>query len=246
MKLNEVFGLVFEDVYNDTSDIEPYKVQVDAYFKKKRFLYRGMPAKSDVILGDANTMNRKSGFSSPFVNWYVDFLDSRWEKFPKRTKSFICTTDKSYARGYGRIFFAIPLDGQEMAVAPSTDFFDGFTGNGLASVGTLNDVLLNSFSLHGLPSSTPQQLKQSLSALDDIIAEDPYAFEKEFKDIEVYQRDVAEAISNNGSILKYLHNVIEPSKFTITKDIPKTHSEVWLGGKVLFISYDYASMNGFV
>ena len=246
MKLNEVFAPLREEAYQTVDNVESYRAVIEEYFNKGNFLYRGMKDSGNVVLGDAAHVERGSAFSLPYVNWYVDFIDPRWSAFPKRTKSFICTTEKLYANGYGKAYFVIPLEGQNMAVTPGTDFFVGFKTNGLVSVSKLNDVLSNAFYERKLDPKTPQELKSAIEKLDVDIAKSPYDFKQEFKGItDPYQLEVASDIADEEGIIKYLNKVVEPSKFELTNSIPKVHSaEIWMEGKVLFLHPQFAVEQG--
>ena len=71
---------------------------------------------------DSSVGERESQNTS---NHYTLLLDNSpyMSGWPKRSKSFICTSDPSYASGYGKIYMLIPFDGVKIAVCPYRDFW---------------------------------------------------------------------------------------------------------------------------
>ena len=47
-------------------------------------------------------------------------------KYPKRSKSLICTSNYNRARNYGDVYHVIPFDGAKIAVCPEYDFWVSF------------------------------------------------------------------------------------------------------------------------
>jgi hypothetical protein len=47
-----------------------------------------------------------------------------WQKYPRRSKSLICSTTVNYASGYGKVFNVIPYDSAKIGVCPTMDFFE--------------------------------------------------------------------------------------------------------------------------
>lgn len=59
--------------------------------------------------------------------------------FPKRTHSLICTTDANIAASYGNVNIIIPIDGTQLALADTNDFFNNQIRSNLYS-GDIEDL----------------------------------------------------------------------------------------------------------
>ena len=61
-------------------------------------------------------------------NYYTLLIDNseRWKKFPKRSKSLICSTDIDYASEYGTVYRVIPKVGSKIGVCSKQDIWDSF------------------------------------------------------------------------------------------------------------------------
>lgn len=105
-------------------------VAVD-HFLNNKIIYRGSPkfksyAKNNVpILGDSSKMERKSANT---YNYYTLWFDNHptWKKFPKRSKSWICTTKYSYSTNYGYPSFVFPIGNPTVGICPSNDIWSSF------------------------------------------------------------------------------------------------------------------------
>lgn len=60
-----------------------------------------------------------------------------WNKYPKRNKSIICTTDidNAYGRGFGAAYYVIPKNNSKIGICPSRDIWFSFK-----EFGTLNEL----------------------------------------------------------------------------------------------------------
>lgn len=69
-------------------------------------------------------------------NYYTLIVDNskRWSEYPKRSKSFICTTNFESARSYGMVYTVLPYDGAKIGMAPSNDFWNSFRKSGIGSM----------------------------------------------------------------------------------------------------------------
>jgi hypothetical protein len=61
-------------------------------------------------------------------NHYTLLIDnsSKWSNYPQRSKSVICTTNKSSAGFYGKTYRIFPVDGSDIGICPSSDFWSAF------------------------------------------------------------------------------------------------------------------------
>jgi hypothetical protein len=137
MRYNELV-----ESYTDIEDeniekiISEYRRILIPYLKKDIQLYRGMKASSPIIIADGSTLNRKAANTSNYVNKLTEVLPS-WQNWPKRTKSFICSTNKNTAQNYATranyhniaessdgLFNIIPLEHQKIGVVNDNDFWE--------------------------------------------------------------------------------------------------------------------------
>ena len=64
------------------------------------------------LRASANTMN--------YVHLFINGMKA-WKSFPRR--QVICTSDRMYASGYGRMYRVFPVDGTIIGICPSMDFW---------------------------------------------------------------------------------------------------------------------------
>lgn len=90
-------------------------------------IYRGMTAKDphDAQWGDSSMFRRTSANTH---NYYTLMIDSaeKWEHYPPRSKSFICSTSEESASSYGKLFIAFPEDKNELGMCPRNDIWNSF------------------------------------------------------------------------------------------------------------------------
>lgn len=107
---------------------EILKSQASKAFRTGSVIYRGWS--KNVVAGvyDPSTGERKSENTS---NFYTRIFDTNPynQHWPKRSKSFICTTDPSYAAGFAgdyetQVSVVFPFDDVEIGVAPHNDIWD--------------------------------------------------------------------------------------------------------------------------
>lgn len=100
-------------------------------------LYRGFDDSENAIkFGDSNAGNARA--SANTKNYYTLWVDDRWNKFPKRSRSFICSSSEAYAGGYGSPALVIPFDSANVAICPSDDFWNSFESNQYPTLQSLN------------------------------------------------------------------------------------------------------------
>jgi hypothetical protein len=88
-----------------------------------------------------------------------DNLNS-WQKFPKRSKSLICTTDYQYSNEFGRTYLVIPKDGAKWGICPEGDIWKSFnrtSGKYNIWLEDFNFLFINTFKL--LNKHFPEKFK---------------------------------------------------------------------------------------
>ena len=246
MRLNEVFSPLKES-YSVVSpdDYEKYHDVIKEYIANGYIIYRGMENTGALVLGSGNDMERRAANTQNYVNTLVDYILPAWSDFPKRSKSFICSTSLQDAENFGdRIFVVIPLEGQKIAFSPSSDFWEAFDWD----VDSLNAMLASFFHkaakagyidqkytklVNHIPPQELQALIKRLSMLSN----------EEIKDIakSVDYDDFYGDVMDAGGLEKFLINTLSPADFNIINapaKFPPVNVEVWMSGKVLFVRYD--------
>jgi hypothetical protein len=108
--------------------------------------------------------------------------------FPKRSKSFICTTEKNYAGGFGRPFVLVPLDSAKIGCTGKDDIWDVRIQEFNRSLESMNYMLgdLNrKFKLSDdkpITASTLKEIDHKLKNLDDETAQNVQYFFEHFVD----------------------------------------------------------------
>lgn len=126
----ELKKLLFEGRTNSISEKEAksvFKKNIEsAWDWSNTFVFRGVDGfggKYGFI--EPSKHRRKSNIAK---NYYTLILDNseNWQKFPDRSRSIVCTTDKEQATAYGTPYFVLPFDGAKLGVAPMSDIWQSF------------------------------------------------------------------------------------------------------------------------
>jgi len=122
--INESRGKVLS--LDDTKKLLQTKCKkaVEAH-KKGNVIYRGIPYGEDYIYVSPSKFTRKSANTE---NYYTLINDNSpaWAKYPKRSKSIICTTDYEDAKRYGIPYTVFPLDGAKIGLCSDSDYWFSF------------------------------------------------------------------------------------------------------------------------
>jgi len=112
------------------------KKAVKAY-KKGSIIYRGVNENNEFIYVSPSKFTRVSANTD---NYYTLINDNSpaWAKYPKRSKSIICTTDDIIAEQYGVLYTVFPFDGAKIGVCSSYDYWFSFPF--LKKVTEVNDM----------------------------------------------------------------------------------------------------------
>lgn len=240
MKLNEVFSPLFEETYKSLNGYGEYKDIVYDYFKKGDFIFRGMQNTGKVLLGDTSNLHRPRTYFDNIINTYTSSIDQRWAKFPKRDNSFICTNKPDYTGMFGKRYYVIPLEQQNLAVCPSFDFFTAFfigVPSISQTVSRMGEFLEKQNLLLGFSSKdtvTPKGLKNLIDTIDaNIDVFNDNSFLRWAGDAKLY-----EAIEKEGNLSKFLEKHYSPAGFTLSKLDNISYgdnNEIWFEGKALFV-----------
>jgi len=181
--------------------------------------------------------------SANTYNTYTLLIDhsKKWAKYPKRSKSIICSTNSTGPNSYGEVYVVFPKDGYKFGVCPTYDMWESFHTHLKTSLDGFN-IMLERY-LHDLDIDIHIDYLRKYEDLEligkkiDLVLqntkrEEPYPF----KWMSEYDR-----YGNFMDLLEYLFDP-EDNGFKIETDIsrlPNDDHEIWTDSESYLISYDW-------
>ena len=198
-------------------------------------IYRGTSREmTGAFLVDPSKTERISQNTS---NYYTMLFDNNPDnsKFPKRGRSFICSTKRYISRGYGQLYALIPFDGVAIGEVHETDFWNlkvNVLGNKVG-VETLNSL----FSQMNL-DATPESFKNVTSDSLSVTHFRKYGSEVIFRKYD--EENVDEFLDNFYENCLDLYNGEKLGlSVATTKNVKiNEEQEVWVGGKCLMFDFE--------
>lgn len=88
-------------------------------------IFRGVGGYGDYVYIDPSK-SKQPRVSANTANYYTLIIDNspKWKKYPKRSKSLICSTDESYANDFGNTYRVYPINGSNIGVCPHRDIWE--------------------------------------------------------------------------------------------------------------------------
>lgn len=226
-----------DQILLELTDYEKKKI-VEYYESDAPFIFRGMRDTGTYIKGDGRNLNRKSANTRNYITLLTEILPS-WELWPQRSKSFICSTDISYAQGYGTIYHVIPLEHQPIAYCKNVaDFFDAFP---FEKYFPHREMHIGRFNIHLHDLSMDYRIE-----LDE---NDPHVFFENLKELcrQVKKHEYPTINPLSKPIYKYgikmFIDLFDPNHKCVLapnyKSMEMHMGETWLSGKVLFVNEDH-------
>lgn len=180
-------------------------------------------------------------------NYYTFMIDNSpaWKGWPKRSKSFICSTDDMKASGYGNMMQVFPVNGTKIGVCPMSDIFSSFDAvkrfypvMSYFNIGI--DNIFKNFYIHPSEIKSYKDLKKAFKTVTVRI--------KEFDDAGKLE-EITDLFGpmffyayTSGDMLKYIEGLLDPRKnnFRLKKagDKLPTDNEVWTEGPCVLVDYD--------
>ncbi|AUZ94865.1 hypothetical protein FDI40_gp053 [Agrobacterium phage Atu_ph07] len=234
MKWNDLNEATGYDVVDGNGVLKKYHDVIKSYVETRgdNPIYRGMKDTGAYVLGTGNEISRRSANTENYYTLIVD-ADPAWSNYPKRSKSFICSTSLNRSIGYGSLYVVIPLEHQSIGVCSEIDFWESF---GDPSPADINSALYDLSRETGIPlsSSNSSALKDDLDKISKSLVT--------HQNIKIpYDIDYI-GFRRGDNLWKAYADFMEPSKngFTITNDVASIpdNREVWMSGNVLFIKSD--------
>ena len=226
------------------------------FMNKGLSLLRGMKMKGDYYHIDPSSSTRVSQNTE---NYYTFILDNSplWSKYPKRSKSLICTNRKGKALSYGTVYRVFPYDNSNLAKAPYGDIWDSFTKTfpGYLGLGQVNYGLSDLFDIFNLEN----EFGSSRDFMDELQEVEFRLGDIDFDEFDEDDGGLHEALSDNdlfeywrksGSkpFYEWFIERFKPEKndFMRTTDIKKVvkqtndGNEVWTDGKCMMVGFQAA------
>jgi hypothetical protein len=251
MRLSEImkesayksFRIRYDELINE---VKPYEEIIKTYLDKGDYIYRGMQDTGNLIFGDGALLERKSANTKNYVTLMSTFLPS-WKGWPRRDKSFICSNTLSNSSGYGKIYYVIPIENQDIAVASAHDFWDSFESlsrykiYGIYEFNNIIHGMLEYFNVGSpLNQVNSDELINDLTTIQSKMKE---MTDEEFNNMEIRQEFLNDF--RNTPVVQFLNGLFDPKKngcklFNSYKEVPTFDSsrEIWMTGKVIFIRED--------
>jgi len=238
----------------DAEEIVKYKSQILAAASYPT-IYRGMNSTGPYVIADGTQMNRVSRNTKNFYNMMMSEILPSWKSYPKRSQSFICSMDSNTASGYGEVYIVVPLENQDVGVCIEEDIWSSFYHladvfhkhsirySELPSLNELMYQTMNHYFDQDMDSSSEESLRKHLSLLQKAIIETPLP--KPSLSFNINMIKFLKKELETKSLIDLFDGLMDPQRngFVLTKPYrinpkPETqkYNEVWMSGKVLFIS----------
>jgi len=206
------------------------------------YIYRGLKLSPNYqFTNPAKAQPRRS--LGDIGNYYTLLMDNlpNWKKYPKRSRSLICSRDINAAKGYGDAYVVFPYNNATFGVCPELDIWISFLGN-ISNLRTFNRDLkkLLILTTHGVKNfdkdwnrltksfkMSEERIKNNLIPNDTI-----NNFKLSFKQWII-------EILNGKTYIETFKKYMDPNKnnFDLTKD-PTTitqRRELWTDSKCVLV-----------
>lgn len=211
-------------------------------YKKGTKIFRGVDIEAPALFIDPKKYKRKSANTA---NYYTLLIDNspKWSKFPKRSKSIICSTSREKTFIYGDTYIVFPYDGAKIGVCPEDDFWNSFMNSLQTNLRFFNNELedlMSQASIKFFSDKSYKGIKDAFKAFDLYLEQNPDK-EPRFKKTWGFKwfRDY---FSKYNNIMKLIEDKLDPSKndFKLVKAGDKITNdvEVWTDSKSILIRYD--------
>jgi hypothetical protein len=194
-------------------------------------IYRGVDGiDDDFLFVDPSKYLRKSANTDNYYTLLIDNTSS-WKKYPKRSKSIICSTDKVYASTYGTLYKVYPINNAKIGVCYTNDIWSATSINNNTTfydLNTLLNVILKGFYKYNKDDDYNMLIKYLKKVDDDYekISELLNELRFKFTIFDMY-------LNSDEQFKDFVENIMNPNKcgFELKKagDYLPTKREVWIG-----------------
>lgn len=221
-------------------------------------IYRGLPGKFDYGFVQPSQYVRQSRNTENYYTLMIDNFPS-WKKYPKRSRSLICSSDVYYASGFGNLYQVFPEKNGLIGVCSEMDIWSSFPMLGDHDLDAFNTFLKEMFQEAMIISKGLEaKLVGRLSGLMEIKVPTYNDLLRYFKvcdsvDRKVLKRSLPDSTElfwskkidyldkHDVPLLKVLEDALDPDRndFELIrygqKPIPKKDREVWTDSNCLLI-----------
>lgn len=200
--------------------------------KKGKTCFKGLRDLSQPFYKtDPKLKIRKSKNTKNYYTLLFDNLPS-WSKYPKRSRSLICSNDRECCWSYGIPFLVLPYNGAKFGVSPDADIWHCFNNIGIKNLNLFTKVISDC----GIPDKKFDQLIFELRIGGEYNTS--AKFKKAGLDL------IGEAMKNNKTnqdLINKLNFLFNPDKngFELAniKTIPTDYpSEIWTDSEAYLIN----------
>jgi len=233
--------------------IPPYgkgHIDFDEFLKKKWpiaynssfTIYRGVEIKSEgyLLYGDSRLTERVSANTDNYYTQIIDNILPEWEKFPKRSRSFICTNEHFDAMAMGRPYRVYPVGDPLIGICPYSDLWISFKHIHLGKFARMFEEIEKEL---GIVVND-----KDLGSIKNFIKYANENFDKIIKIIKKYvQETYPNTIEDKKSFMEVLEWILDPisNSFRLARlsQIPALYNglndhehEFWFSGPAYFVS----------
>lgn len=262
MRLNDNNKLEYLDIKIDDLPLllkTDYSEAYEAY-KKGYIIYRGMKDCEKNISISTPKLRMSQNTDNIYTKLFSDILPS-WKNYPKRNRSFICSTSKYKASGYAGnnsgLYIVFPKNGSNVGICSSSDLWFSFE-----TVKYYNESNLPRFmhllikyisifcDIHVAPilkmfkQESNSEIIELFNTFDNKILTDNENIDKNIIKDELLLETIISNINNGMGILYSIDKILNPVTnkiyHTNIKSIDTIYSdncETWTDGTCLFIDY---------
>jgi len=210
MKINDLF----EGYLDGASEAHISEEQANIFLKEKCPLafnsqleiYKGIEEHShgQILYSDSSKYLRSSANTSNYYTILIDNFLNPWKQYPKRSRSFICSTSEDYAEAYGQVYQVYPIGDPIIGFCPQRDIWESFQNINLMNAEYMfRDIM----KICDLPKKDDlENIKWMLTIADEIWENEGNDYEKEKKEIieTILRNTMATGITIN-SINRYAY-----------------------------------------
>ena len=215
-----------------------------------KFLEKIGSIEADYLVGDSTARNRVSRNTENYYTVLIDNLPE-WQKFPKRSKSLICTNLLVKAKMYGNnwqfSYKIIPFDEvKKIAVCPEEDIWQSFPkikGEGIKNMPIFNNMLTEIFAKIGISNlgSIALNNADSYQVLTDALRQIKKLPKNFINSLDNSYQPLAKILHQTKDPVKLIENLFNPEDngfdlidYNQLDNIP-INKELWLSGKFIAI-----------
>jgi len=203
-------------------------------YSLKYNIHRGISHKGDFYMIDPTKSLRISRNTSNFYTLLMDNLPN-WSKYPKRSKSIICTTNYGQSQNYGHSYTVLPFKDAKIGICPARDLWDVDNGTVLNINFFIKDIFHEANINFDEKRENFEDLCNKLMSVEGMLSKEIIATSF-FETTNVKFKD-------DTSIIDNIQNVLDPGKLGFVYSTGNTYrdtdgdsNEVWIEGKSLLIS----------